>query len=190
MNKFKVLGIFLLLVLVNIFVINIRNVAFLLIIGAFIYSISLIFNLHQEIIRRIRLFLFLGIFILLFQLAFNHVGTVLQRLTLGLSVILEIAIISESVFVVMKIISPAEIVKSLNFLPKSIQILLSMTFYFIPLLMKEYEYIRLVQRSRGLGSTLISRLFSAVYIIIPLLHRVFQRSETITYTILSRGFEI
>lgn len=190
MNRLKILGTFLFLAFFNIFILKERNLVFLLAIFLSIYSISSFFNLHQEVFRRIKLFFLIGIFIVLFQLFFNQTSLLFERMFMGFRVILQIASISESVFVVMRIISPTEIVRSLNFLPKSIQILLSMTFYFIPLLMKEYEFVQLVQKSRGLGSSFISRLIMPIYMIIPLLHRVFQRSETITYTILSRGFEI
>lgn len=188
MNRLKVFGIFLLLAITNIFIIKEHNLMPLLIVSIVVYSASLYLNLHQEIIKRIKLFFFLGIFILLFQFLFNQAGSVTERIFLGFRVVLQLATISESVFMVMKLISPAEIVESFDFLPKSIQILLSMTFYFIPLLIKEYDTIQLVQQSRRLGSTFFSRSFSPIYIFVPLLHRIFQRSETITYTILSRGW--
>lgn len=189
MNKVKAWGIFLLLFISNFFIIKEHNIYLLLFIFTGIILISLYLNCSQKLLKRFKVFVILGIFILFFQLLFNQTGLVIERILLAFRVILQLIVISESIFLVMKLVSPLEIVKSFNFLPKFIQILLSMTFYFIPQLMKEYETVKLVQTARGLGQTIFSRLLSPIYIIIPLMHRVFQRTETITYTVLSRGYE-
>lgn len=189
MNKIKVWGIFLALFVLNYFLITVHYLLFLLTVFIGLIFVSYFINSYRESIKRIQAFAILGILIFIFQLIFNHTELIIEKIFLSLRVVFQLAAISESVFIVMKLVSPLEIVKSLNFLPKTLQILLSMTFYFIPMLMKEYETIRAIQSVRGLGLTLFSRVFFPIFVVIPLLHRVFQRTETITYTVLSRGYE-
>lgn len=189
MNKIKVFGGLVLLTLTNFFIITTRSLIPLVTITIMAYGIGICTDSRRATVKRIRLFCMIGLSILLFQILFNQLAPLGQRVLISLRTILQISSISEIVLIGMKCISPNEIVSAFSFLPHSLQILLAMTFYFVPLLLTEQNTIRLVQQSRGLGVTLQSRFHAPIAFLIPLLHRVFQRSETISFTILSRGFK-
>jgi len=64
-----------------------------------------------------------------------------------------------------------------------------MTCYFIPGVLIEGDKIKAVQKSRGMNINNIQIINNLASIIIPLLHRIFQRAETLALNILARGYE-
>jgi energy-coupling factor transporter transmembrane protein EcfT len=101
---------------------------------------------------------------------------------------MQIATISQLIIIFVQFISPSALVSALSFLPRTWQLLLAMTFTFIPVLIQEQEIIQVNQRSRGLGISWKSRLIAPIAFFVPLMHRILQRSETIALTMVSRGF--
>lgn len=134
---------------------------------------------------RLKILLPVGFFIILIQLLFHQSSNMVTRLIFGYTVFIRLMIISLSVLFFMSVTSASEIITTLAFLPKKIRLVLTMTFYFIPAILDESDRISVVQKSRGLRSGLSSIL----PLVIPLLHRVFQRAETLSLTIVSRGYE-
>jgi len=182
MNKLKVFVGLGLLLFFNFLLIKSRNLFFLASLTIVFYGFSFLLESAKVIIKRLGLFLLIGFSIFIFQLFFNKSVLFQDRLFFSLISFFKIATISQIVFITVKIISPSEIINAFDFLSSSTKLLLGLTFYFIPLLTNELKTINLVQKSRGAKASLFSLL-------IPLLHRVFQRSETLTFTILSRGFK-
>ena len=189
MTTIKVLLGIILAILTNIAVIRSSNNIFLGILTVTLYGVGFSVDSTKETIRRIRLFCLIGISILLFQMLFNTLVPMDQRVRISVRTFLQLASISQVVFVLMKYMSPTEMISALHFLPQTFRLLLSMTFYFIPLIVYELSIIQLVQKSRGLGNTLRSRVSAPFAVLVPILHRMLERSETISYTMLSRGFK-
>ncbi|MBU1500289.1 energy-coupling factor transporter transmembrane protein EcfT, partial [Patescibacteria group bacterium] len=69
-----------------------------------------------------------------------------------------------------------------NFLPKTFNFMLTITFSLIPVIFQEAKTIILLQKCRGYHS------LNPLPIIIPLLHRTLKRSEQIALTMASRGY--
>lgn len=111
-----------------------------------------------------------------------------DRVSNALRVALQIASISQIVFLMVQYISPSAFISALGFLPRTWQLLLVMTFAYIPILVDEQSSIQTVQISRGLGITWRSRLIAPFALFIPLMHRILQRSETLGHTMVARGF--
>ncbi|OGK18807.1 hypothetical protein A2866_02510 [Candidatus Roizmanbacteria bacterium RIFCSPHIGHO2_01_FULL_39_8] len=135
--------------------------------------------------KRLKILLPAGFFIILLQLFFHQSHDMMTRFMFGYTVFIRLLIVSLSVLFFMSVTSASEIIAAFAFLPKKIQLALTMTFYFIPTILEESDKISMIQKSRGLRSGLSS--ISSV--VIPLLHRVFQRAETLSLTIVSRGYE-
>lgn len=138
--------------------------------------------------ERLKLLLFIGICIILFQLLFNQNLSVFARLYYGYLAGARICSASILIFIMMKILSPAEILLLLDFMPKKTQLIIGMTFSLIPAIINEEEYIALVQKSRPRKKHIFSGFTEMIAIIIPLMHRVLRRAETMALTIVSRGY--
>ena len=189
MNTIKVFLGIILLILTNIGIIRTTNIIPLVILAFILYGIGFSIDSTKGTVQRIRFFCLIGLAILLFQMVGNTLIPLEQRVYISVRTFLQLASISQVVFVLMKCISPSEIISAFYFLPQTLRLLLSMTFYFIPLLVKELHTIQLIQQSRGLGNTLKSKLYAPFAFMVPLLERMFVRSEIISYTILSRGYK-
>ncbi len=178
-------------------------------IGSLLIFNSIIFLYHNYIVLLI-LFLFFIIFIalmkkpiyqrlntifpifllcILFQVIFNSSISLNERAILGFIFGLRLTLISLSVFLFLSITSLFELTQLFYFLPRTWLLLLIMTWYFIPGIISESEKIKQIQKSRGLNIQSWNPFKSLASLIIPLLHRVFQRSQTLSLTLLSRGYE-
>lgn len=176
------------IVLFNLFVFRISNVFVLVSIGTIVYALGCVIQTPRITLKRFALFLYIGITIGTFRILFNQENTPFIPIQQTARTVLQIAIISEAIFLALKRISLVRLMGALWFLPRSIQLFFAMTFSFIPLLLAEQETIRIVQLSRGGGCTALSRLYMPVALLIPLLHRIMQRSEVLAYSMISRGF--
>jgi len=186
-NRKTGLGILLLLV-VNACILATRNMYILSAVFVGIYLYGYLTQSRKKTILRLRTFILIGISLLFFQLLFNQSIVVGDRIANALRVTMQIAIISQLMFIFMQLISLSALVSSFRFLPPTWQLLIAMTFSFIPVLVQEQEIIQINQRSRGLGISWVSRVIAPIAFFVPLLHRVLQRSETIGLTMVSRGF--
>lgn len=182
MKKLKVFIGLGLLIFFNFLLIKSRNLIFLATVALIFYSLGIFIESAKTSLRRLSLLFLIGLSIFVFQLLFNKSLLFQECLFFSLISFFKIAAISQIVFITVKIISPSEIINAFDFLSSSTKLLLGLTFYFIPLLTNELKIINLVQKSRGSRGSPFSLL-------VPLLHRVFQRAETLSFTILSRGFK-
>ncbi len=104
---------------------------------------------------------------------------------LPLSSGLRIANLSLVVLIYTTVTSTREISLPWAFLGKTGQLLITLTFNLIPVILKEAKDIALIQSSRG------KRLTTPLSIIVPLLHRTLQRSQqlAIVLEVGKRGVE-
>lgn len=149
----------------------------------------LLYALKSPLKKRLKTILPIAFIIIIFQLIFNNALPVDLRLMLGYVSALKITLISLSVLLFLSFVSLVAIVDLFSFLPRSWLLLLLLTFYMIPSILNESDKIKIVQYSRG--ATLRNRnyLSNLAAILLPLLHRVFQRAEILSYTIVSRGYD-
>ncbi len=188
MNSYRVwLGI-LFLLLINVYILATKNIYLLLPIVICVYLHGYLTQSKRQTLRRLRSFIFIGISLLFFQIVFNQSIPIVNRIINALRVTMQIASISQIVFLFVQHISPSALISALGFLPRTWQLLLAMTFTFVPILVQEQEVIQMAQKSRGLGLMWKSKIVAPFAFFVPLMHRILQRSETIGLTMLSRGF--
>ena len=161
----------------------IKNEIILTVLFILLLIILRIVPTKRPILERLKLLIPIGLLIFLFQIVFNQSLTLPERFLFGYLVFLRIVLVSLLVLLFTSLTSPKEIVSAFSFLPQQFQLLLMITFYLIPLIFDEWEKILLVQKSRGLGKG------NFIPVLIPLLHRIFQRAETLALTVVSRGYE-
>jgi energy-coupling factor transporter transmembrane protein EcfT len=101
---------------------------------------------------------------------------------------MRIILISLSVLLFLSKTSLYELTRAFDFLPKRWLLLLIMTCYFIPAILSESEKISIIQKSRGLKMSSLSFFSNLAALIIPLLHRIFKRAETLSLAMVSRGY--
>jgi energy-coupling factor transporter transmembrane protein EcfT len=131
----------------------------------------------------------IGIMIIIFQLVFYTSLPWSQRFFFGYIAALKITLVSLSVLLFLSVTSLLDLAYLFDFLPKQWLLLVIMTGYLIPSILNDSVNIKMVQQSRGLKTNKLNILSSVAALIIPLLHRVFQRAETLSLTIIARGYE-
>jgi energy-coupling factor transporter transmembrane protein EcfT len=188
MNNLKVLLGMIIVVWANYSIIVLRDVRLLGCIFVGLYVFGYCTQSKRVVVQRLQTFAFIGISLLVFQLLLNQSVPIVVRFIYALRTTLQIASISQLIFLAVRYVSPSALIRSLGFLPRTWQLLLTMTFTFIPVLVQEQGNIQVAQRSRGLGLSWRSRLIAPIASYVPLIHRILQRSETIGFTLLSRGF--
>lgn len=188
MNNLRVWSGILLLIFINFFILTTRHIWVLVLLFTSVYLFGFVTQSKRRVLQRLTTFMYIGISLLFFQMLINQSVSVIDRVSNALRVTLQIASISQIVFLMVQYISPSAFVSALRFLPRTWQLLLTMTFAYIPILVDEQSSIQTAQVSRGLGVTWRSRLIAPVAFFIPLMHRILQRSETLGHTIVARGF--
>ena len=166
-------------------ILNIKNYLFL---TGLLFILSIFLSLtpaRKLVFKRLKILLPIAIMIFVLQIIFNQPQSLFLRIEFAYFVFIRIAIISLSVLFFMAVVSTSEIILAFWFLPQNIKLVLTMTFYFIPAIFMEAEQIILVQKSRGLKTF----SWNITPLIIPLLHRIFLRAETLSLAIISRGYE-
>lgn len=139
--------------------------------------------------KRLRLILIPAVFIVIFHLVFNSAYDLAGRFEIGLEAGIRLILISISVFVFLSFTSFYELIRFFSFLPKNIVLVLSLTAYFIPRVLSDSDTITAVQKSRGMKYQSWNLLKAFAPIIIPLFNRMFLRSEILSKSIISRGFQ-
>ncbi|HEX8965359.1 MAG TPA: energy-coupling factor transporter transmembrane component T [Patescibacteria group bacterium] len=172
------------LLVFNWIVFSIRNPLILSIL--FIILLLLLYFAKAQIKKRLLAIIPIGIAIIIFQLIFYIWAPFTERFLFGFIAAAKIIIISLSVLTFLSYTSLFALIKLFDFLPEDIMLILMITAYLIPTILSEAEKIQIVQKSRNIKTNSFSSLAA---IIIPLLHRVFQRAETISLTILARGYK-
>ena len=166
-----------------------------LLIIAFLALIISLFSLldkktQKNIAKRIKPLFFISLLIMGFQLIFNTTVDTHTRLYLGIFQGIKIYSLSMLVFVYTSKTGASQILKGLNFLPKKVQLVLTITLSLLPIILDEAEKIRLVQKARGYQSSLINPLKSIFPLIIPLIHRTLRRTEQISLVMQTKGLSL
>lgn len=190
MIKAKLIYLKMLLLLgANIFVMNQTQNASLLGICIIVYSLGLWVDNYRRTIARIKLFLFLWLGLTLFQVLFNRNSfQIVESIDRSSRSVLQIAIISEIFYVFARRVSMSSVLQAFSFMPNALRILLTITFSSIPFLIIEQSKIGHAQKSRACGITFKSRLIMPIAILVPLTHKVIQRSQQLAYAISMRGY--
>lgn len=173
------------LIAFSILILNIKNYLFL---TGLLFVLLIFLSLtpaRKLIFSRLKILLPVAIMIFVLQIIFNQSQSFIWRIGFAYFVFIRITIVSLAVLFFVTVVSTSEIILAFWFLPQNIKLVLTMTFYFIPAIFKEAEQIILVQKSRGLKTF----IWNITPLIIPLLHRIFLRAETLSLTIISRGYE-
>lgn len=153
---------------------------FLVIISAAVLSTKEKF----KIFGRVSSILPIGIAIVTLQFLLNPAIATLDKLLFSGQVIMRLVNISLIVFYFVAAVSPSEIASFFLIFSKDISLLMTMTFYFIPLIYDEAGKITAAQKSRGLKSF----KWNIFPLVAPLLHRVFTRAQSLSLSIVSRGY--
>ena len=134
--------------------------------------------------RLIALFL-ITLMIIMFQLLFGFAPSLKLRLMQGLMISMRFLTLSLSVFLFTETTSVSDIVSTLSFLPQKLNLMITISFALIPVILKEMSAIRVAQQSRGLQ---LKGFRSVFPILIPLLGRTLGRAEHIAIVLQTRGF--
>jgi len=182
--RFKLLS----LIIFSTLIIFIKDFLILaLLLFALLTSIAL-FKLKTRLSSRLTSLLSISLLIILFNLIFNTAVTPVSRIILGSMAAVRILILSILVFLYTSFTSPAEIIFALSFLPKPIQLMLTITLSLIPQIASESQKIMLVQSARGYHNRSFNPVKNITPLIIPLIHRILNRAERIAIVLETRGF--
>lgn len=173
-----------LLFIFNWIVFSIQNSYILL--ALFVALVILLHIAKAPIKKRLFAIIPVGITIIIFEIIFYTSVSLQERFLYGFIAGIKIILISLSVLTFLSYTSLFALIKLFDFLPQDTLLILLITAYLIPTIFSEAEKINIVQKSRNIKTNSFSSLPA---IVVPLLHRVFQRAETISLTILSRGYQ-
>jgi energy-coupling factor transporter transmembrane protein EcfT len=140
----------------------------------------------ENIINYLKPLLFVSLFIFIFSLfAFEEVGTGINSALLGS---LKIITLSLSVFIFTGTTSSGQIAGLFSFLPYPLPLVLTLTLSTVPTINKEFSSILAAQKSRGYKQNAFNFWKNILPLVVPLLHRVFGRSEQVGMVMQSRGY--
>ena len=170
------------LILISSALISINNL-FWLFACLLILLLANIFNSAlSQLKNRLTPLLLTVVLLIIFQLLFNSSQTYSVRWLQSLTAAIKILSLSLLVFLYTATTSITQISQAFNFLPKTFNFMLTITFSLIPVIFQEAKTIILLQKCRGYKN------LNPLPIIIPLLHRTLKRSEQIALTMTSRGY--
>lgn len=132
---------------------------------------------------------FVSLLIIIFQLLFGLDSSLYLRLFQGLTAALRLLSLSLLVFLFTETTSVTEIVAAFSFLPPKLNLMITISFSLIPVILKEISTIRIAQQSRGLQLKGRYMFRSILPILIPLLGRTLARAEQIAIVLQTRGFK-
>jgi energy-coupling factor transporter transmembrane protein EcfT len=151
-------------------------------------GITLKINSYSAFWQRIKPLIFIALCIVLFNVLVNFQEYYAVRFAQGITAAGKIIILSLLVFAFTSTTSLREIINIFAFLPKKLQLSLTITLNIIPAIIDEIQKIKIAQKSRGLNSYSLNPKKSIFPIIIPLLHRALERAEHLAILLHSRGF--
>jgi energy-coupling factor transporter transmembrane protein EcfT len=140
---------------------------------------------RKKIFPRLKALFPAGLLIFLLQLSFSPGVPLNDKLLFSFTVFSKLVVVSLMVLYFVSTTSPVRIVSAFFFLSENMRLMLTMTFYFIPIILDEAGRITVIQKSRGLKSF----SWNIMPLVVPLLHRVFARAQALSLTLVSRGFE-
>lgn len=145
-------------------------------------------GLRRQLKERMLSLFTIAIFVVLFQLIFSPLENFSLRLMAGVTASIKITLLSLLVFFYTTSNSPTQILAAFSFLPRNLQLMLTITFGLIPTVFQEVRKIMLTQKTRGYNPKWWNPRQSLIPLVIPLLHRVLRRSEQIAMVLYSRGY--
>lgn len=176
------------LLVANILIIQIKDLTFLFLIFLIVFIISLI-SKNRLVIKIFPSLFGIGIFIIFFHLIFNTTVNLSDRFDLGIKTMLKIFSLSLFTFIFVSNNSISTIIEIFSFLPKRFQLMLTITFSIIPVIISETQKIVIIQKCRGYNTRSLNIYKSIIPVIIPLLHRSLKRTEQIAVILQTRGFK-
>ncbi len=175
------------LLVTDFFIMQTKDAVMLFLIFLIVFAVSIISK--NPLIKKIILSLFgIGIFIILFQLIFNTTTDLQARFNLGIKAMFKIFSLSLLTFIFVSNNSISTIIEIFSFLPKRIQLMLTITFSIIPIIISETQKIITIQKCRGYNAKSLNIFRSFIPVIIPLLHRSLRRTEQIAIILQTRGY--
>ncbi len=160
------------LILASTLIINLRELYWQALI-----AIAISFFLGKKLWPRLKPLLPILLVILIFQTILSNAAA---GLTAGLKIInLSLLVLIFTVFTPVK-----EISQMFGFLGPSAKLLITLTFSLVPIIIKEWQAISLVQKARGYKS------WSPLPVIVPLLHRTFRRAEQLALVLAMQDAQI
>jgi len=161
----------------------IRNVYGIFLIFGVIIVLTKLHMRRGHLKSRITAIIGVSAFVIVFQLLFNGSVAIQQRLLIGSLTAFRLISLSLLVLLFTETTSPTSIVAVLSFLPKNINLMLTISFSLIPAILQEISAIQIAQQARGL------RKGSIIPVLVPLLNRTLTRAEHIAIVLQTRGFE-
>jgi len=158
-------------------------------ITAIITLISLLKLNFLNVKNRLISLFFVSLLIIIFQLLFGLTTSLYLRLFQGLTAALRLLSLSLLVFLFTETTSVTEIVSAFSFLPPKLNLMITISFSLIPVILKEISTIRVAQQSRGLPLKGIYMFRSIFPLLIPLLSRTLTRAEQIAIVLQTKGFK-
>ena len=154
-----------------------------------VIGISFFIKTRRKLSERIIPLLGIGLIVILFQTIFNTSLTLINRFLTGLINTEKIISLSMLVFIFTATTSVSQIVSIFSFLPAQFQLMLTITFSLIPVILDESQKIILIQSSRGHNFRSLNMVRSFLPIMIPLLHRSLKRAEQLSIVLSSLGYD-
>lgn len=151
------------LILASSWLIFIKDIRLLTVIFAVNFVVIYFSRKRQELVSRLRFLAILVGLVFLLQIIARQPVSLVPGLKIGALSLLVLTYTSLS--------SVKEISQTLKFLGPKTQLLFTLTLNLIPIILKEAQNITLIQSSRG------QRFINPLPVIVPLLHRTFQRAQ-------------
>lgn len=143
-------------------------------------ALTIMLNSFYALRQRMQPLIFIGALIIAFNLLLNPTELSLtDKLFFGLITSAKIITLSLLVFAFTSTTSVKEIVTLFSFLPDKFCLALTISLSIIPAILTEFKKVRIIQESKGFKFNYFNPIKSIAPIIVPVIHRSFQRAERI-----------
>lgn len=183
MQKIK----FLFLLILSTLAIYIRDLSVVLISDAILLFWVFFLSDRDKIIQRLKALLLIFFLIIIFQMVFGSFDLV-SRFENALIAAGRIFFISLLVFIFTSTTSASQIVSIFSFLPAKLQLMVTILFSLIPVIIEEIQKIIYIQASKGHNFKKLNFFNSYLPIVVPLTHRILRRAEQISVVLQLRGW--
>ena len=189
-NNIIIFSLLVSIALFNAYVFVYSNISALVLLFIFLFIASYYWLKKKDFTRRINFFIDLFIALFVFQVLVN-----LRTLGFGqilastIKTTLQLFVVTQSIYIVIQKISLTKMLNAFSVLPVKIRLILVLTFSFIPFVIKEYDHISLIQKTRGVGSNWYGKIFGSIFIFVSLIHQVIRRSQSVALAIALKGYE-
>jgi energy-coupling factor transporter transmembrane protein EcfT len=148
--------------------------------------ISFSLQKKDKLLNYLKPLLAVCVFIFIFSLfAFQETSAGINSAALGS---LKILSLSLAVFIFTATTSSGKIAGLFSFLPYPLPLVLTLTLSTVPIIGKEFHSISVAQKSRGFKQGPFNFWKNILPLVVPLLYKIFSRSEQIGMVMQSRGY--